>query len=186
MAEKTRRKRFYVLLDRDGTITKDKVYQKDPSLTEFFPNSIEGLKKLADAGFGLVMITNQSGIARGLLSVEDLTRVNGGISETLRRHGAALDGVYYCPHHPDDNCRCRKPKPGMAETAAQELGFDLHDAIMIGDRPCDIALGKAIGGKAILVRTGGGKETEAAGEVKPDYIADDLLDAAKWIIATMT
>lgn len=175
-------KKLYVLLDRDGTIMIDKVYQKDPELTELFPGAARGMKRLAEAGFGLVVITNQSGIARGLLTERDLAAVNGRLAEMLAGDGVRLDGIYRCPHKPEDGCRCRKPLPGMAEQAAADLGFAMKDCIVIGDRECDVELAKNIGGAAVLVRTGGGREAELAG-CKADYIADDLLDAAEWIVS---
>lgn len=179
-----RPKRF-ALFDRDGTIMIDKVYQKDPSLTEFYPNSIKGMKLLQDAGWGLVLITNQSGIARGYISSEELEAVNESMAAQLKAGGVELAGMYFCPHLPSDDCRCRKPLPGMAEAAAADLGFAIEDTVVIGDRPCDIELGKAIGGRTVLVRTGGGEETEREGVVAPDFVADDLLDAAEWIVGNV-
>lgn len=178
-------KRRYVLLDRDGTIMIDKNYQKDPTLTELLPNAALGLKTLSDAGWGLVLVTNQSGIARGLLAERDLAAVNASLQRLLAEKGAHLDAIYFCPHVPEDNCDCRKPLPGMAKAAAKELGFSLADCVVIGDRPCDIELGRAVGGTAVLVRTGGGKETEQDGRMRADYVADDLLDAGRWIVANV-
>ncbi len=179
----TRKK--YVLLDRDGTIMVDKQYQKDPALTELFPNALPGLKKLYDAGYGLALITNQSGIARGLLSESDLEAVNHSLEKILADVGVRFDRIYYCPHAPVDNCNCRKPKPGMVEQAMAELHFDPCDAVVIGDRDCDIELGQTVGTRTILVRTGGGKEAEQNAIHTPDYVADDLLDAAEWIIVNV-
>ena len=175
-------KKRYVLLDRDGTIMVDKVYQKDPDATELFPGVLQGLEQLAKAGFGLVVITNQSGIARGLLTEDDLMAVNGRMAELLAARGVCLDGVYFCPHRPEDECCCRKPLPGMVEQAATDLGFAKGDCIIIGDRECDVDLAKDVGATAILVRTGGGREAEAAAQCRPDFIADDLMAAADWIL----
>ncbi|MDR1613262.1 MAG: HAD family hydrolase [Planctomycetota bacterium] len=179
--EKKRRKR-YALLDRDGTIMVDKIYQSDPAQTELLPNALEGLKLLAGAGFGLVVVTNQSGINRGLIQPSELEAVNRRLAEILAVDGVALEAVYYCPHTPDEDCCCRKPMPGMALRAARDLGFDPRDCVVIGDREADVALGKAIGAMSVLVRTGGGRETEAEGKVKADHIADDLKAAAEWML----
>lgn len=177
-----RNERRYALLDRDGTIMIDKNYQKDPAITELLPNAASGLKILSDAGWGLVLVTNQSGIARGLLQPEDLEAVNQRLMNLLAAEGVHLDAAYFCPHAPGDGCRCRKPLPGMAETAAGDLGFSLRKCVVIGDSPCDIELGKAVGGTTVLVRTGGGKKTESDGAVRADYVGDDLLTAGRWIV----
>lgn len=174
--------RKYVLLDRDGTIIVNKHYQKDPEETELLPNASEGLAKLRAAGFGLVLVTNQSGIGRGKLSRADLATVNRRMITLLGGGDDFFKGIYYCPHLPDEGCRCRKPKPGLLELASYDLGFSLSEAYMIGDRNSDIECGQVAGASTILVRTGYGAATEEAGEVEPDYVADDLLSAADWII----
>lgn len=171
----------YALLDRDGTIMVDKIYQSDPALTELLPGALEGLKSLAKSGFGLAVVTNQSGIGRGLIRPHELEAVNQSLVDLLAGEGVILERVYYCPHTPEEGCDCRKPRPGMALRAAGELGFDPRDCVVIGDRAADVALGKGIGATSILVRTGGGRETEASGEVAPDYVADDLRGAARWL-----
>lgn len=173
----------YVLLDRDGTIIVNKHYQRDPAVTELLPNAKEGLDLLRSAGFSLVMITNQSGIARGLLTREDLEAVNASVIEKLGGDGRYFAGVYHCPHVREDGCDCRKPLPGMIFRAAKELGFDAKAAFVVGDRDADIAAGAAAGATTVLVRTGYGSEEERKGTARPDYVADDLLDAARWIAA---
>ncbi len=174
--------RRYVLLDRDGTVVVDKGYQRDPSLTELFPRSKEGLDRLKQAGFGLVLVSNQSGINRGYLTEADLEKLNHSIAEALGG-SPYLDAIYHCPHTPADDCDCRKPRPGMARRAAADLGFDPARAYMVGDRDCDVELGKAVGATSILVRTGMGAATEAeGGAAAADYIADDLADAADFIL----
>lgn len=178
----TGKRRKFVLVDRDGTVIVNKHYQKDPAITELLPNAREGLDALRTAGFGLIMVTNQSGIARGYLTRADLAAVNRSVIKCLKGGDDYFAGIYYCPHVEKDDCHCRKPRPGLAEAASVEHGFNLNDCYVVGDRDADIAFGKGIGAATVLVRTGYGKETERAGEVKPDYIADDLLDAAIWII----
>lgn len=175
--------RKYVLLDRDGTIIVNKHYQKDPAETELLPNAKEGLDKLRDAGFGLVVITNQSGIGRGLLTRADLAAVNRSVILALRGGDDYFAGIYYCPHTDEDNCRCRKPRTGLVELASADLGFPMPDSYVIGDRAADIRMGETVGASTILTRTGYGREEEAAGTVSPNFVADDLSQAADWIIA---
>ncbi len=172
----------FVLLDRDGTIIVNKHYQKDPDDTELLSNAKEGLHRLRDAGFGLVLLTNQSGIARGLLTRADVDAVNARMIDLLGGGEDFFAGVYCCPHGPGDNCACRKPLPGLARRAADELGVSLREAYAVGDREIDVAMGHAAGAKTLLVRTGYGAKVEAENACSPDFVADDLLDAARWII----
>lgn len=172
----------YVLLDRDGTIIVNKHYQKDPNATELLPNAREGLGLLRREGFGLVLITNQSGIGRGKLTRADLAAVNRRMIFELGGGDDFFDGIYYCPHVPEDDCYCRKPRPGLVELAAYDLGFAMADCYVVGDREIDIEVGDAVGASTILVRTGYGHEVEEKSLATPDFIADDLLDAAQWII----
>lgn len=174
-------KRF-VFLDRDGTIIVNKHYQKDPAITELLPNAKQGLDALRNAGFGLVLVSNQSGIGRGLLRHDDVDAVNQSMVDKLGGGDDYFAGLYYCVHTPDDGCDCRKPLPGLALQAAKQLGFDLADSFVVGDRETDIDLAKAIGAKSVLVRTGSGADVEQKGLCRPDYTADDLLDAANWIL----
>lgn len=175
--------RKYVLLDRDGTIIVNKHYQKDPAETEILSHAGEGLHLLKAAGFGLVLVTNQSGIGRGILTKTDLAAVNRRMILELEGGDGFFDGIYYCPHVDADACQCRKPRPGLLEVAASEHGFPLSESYVVGDRDIDIQAGAAVGATTVLVRTGYGSETEKEGGVAPDYVADNLLDAADWIIA---
>lgn len=171
----------YVLLDRDGTIIVNKHYQKDPDETELLPYAREALFLLRDAGFGLVLVTNQSGIGRGLLTRADLAAVNRRMILELDGGDSLFAGVFYCPHVEADGCRCRKPRPGMLELASYELGFAMSESYMVGDSASDIEVGNAVGATTVLVRTGNGAKTEKEGGVAPDFVADDLLRAAEWI-----
>ena len=173
-------KRF-VILDRDGTINVERNYLSAPAELELLPGAAAGLRAMQDMGLGLIVLTNQSGIGRGFFSLETVNGIHAALTRILAEAGVALDGVFICPHVPGDGCACRKPRPGLAEQAARELGFDLADAFVIGDKACDIELGQRCGAKTILVRTGYGAETEAAGETHPNYVADNLLDAASLI-----
>ena len=130
-------------------------------------------------GLGLVIVTNQSAVGRGYFDMARLEEIHGRLRELLAAENIELEGIYVCPHTPEDGCGCRKPLPGLLLQAAQELGFDPAEALVIGDKPCDIELGQAVGATTILVRTGYGTEHEAAGTVRPDHVADDLAAAAE-------
>jgi len=167
-------------LDRDGTINVDCHYLSDPAQVELLPGAAEGLKRLAAMGYALVVVTNQSGIARGYFDAARLDEIHARLAELLAAEGIVLDGVYVCPHGPGDACACRKPLPGLALAAAADLGLDLANSVMIGDKAADVGLGRAIGAKAaILVRTGYGVAQEA--EANADFTADSLAEAALWL-----
>ncbi|OAG27333.1 D-glycero-beta-D-manno-heptose 1,7-bisphosphate 7-phosphatase [Thermodesulfatator autotrophicus] len=175
-----------IFLDRDGTINEEVNYLKDPKDFHLLPGVPEAISLFNQAGFAVVVLTNQSGIARGYFSLETLEAIHQKMNQELSSQGAFLDGIYFCPHHPEENCECRKPKPGLAKLAAKELGLDLSRSYVIGDRTSDIVLAKNIGGKGILVLTGYGRQellqTIPTTGIKPDLIAENLLDAAKKII----
>ena len=170
-------KRF-VLLDRDGPINVEREYLSDPAGVELLPNAALGLRRLRALGFGLVVISNQAGVARGYFTLADVDAVNTRLIDLLRAEGVVLDGIYVCPHGPDDGCACRKPVPGLIRQAAREHGFDPRAAIMIGDKALDIETGRRVGARTVLVRTGYGRETEARPDVRPDFVTDDLKQAA--------
>jgi len=178
-----------VFLDRDGTINHDVGYLASPEDLEFLPGSAEAVRMLGEAGLKLIVVTNQSGIARGLLDEVLLLEIHDRLDEMLREHGAYVDAYYYCPHHPEHGeriqCDCRKPGPGMAQKAAREHGIDLSRSYFVGDKVSDIMLGKNAGGKTILVMTGYGPSQLRLLEdegIEPDKVADGLLEAADWII----
>ncbi len=171
----------YILLDRDGTIIEDKHYLHDPDGVELCLNAAEGLKAMQDAGYGLIVVTNQSGIGRGYYAEKDMHAVNERMSELLAEHGVEFKAVYFCPHAPDQECDCRKPAPGMFDQAIAEFDMDPEDCYVIGDKLCDVELGILCKAKSILVRTGKGAKEESKCVDKADYIADDLLGAANFI-----
>lgn len=171
----------YVLSDRDGTMIVEREYLADPAGVVLLPGAAEGLRRLQAAGFGLAIVTNQSGIGRGYFDEAALAGVHARLRELLAAEGVALDGIFYCPHVDADDCRCRKPRPGLVEQAAQELKFDPRQAFVVGDKDVDIALGQAVGATSILVRTGYGAEHERKGTCRPDFVVDDLLAAAELI-----
>lgn len=172
----------YVLLDRDGTIIHERHYLASPDGVELLPGAAEGLRMLQQAGYGLIVVTNQSGIGRGYLTEDTLAEIHAVLERLLAAEHVQLDGILYCPHTPQDNCGCRKPQLGMLQRAAELFHFDPARAIMIGDKPADIELGRRGGMKTILVRSGYGREHELAG-LKADLVCDDLTAAAKAILS---
>jgi len=170
-------------LDRDGTIIVEKNYLGSAEGVELLPGAARGLRLLHNAGFLLIVITNQSGIGRGMFTVEAMRQVNDEIQRQLRAEQVQIDAFYHCPHAPKDNCECRKPKPLLAQGAARDLEFDPAQAFMIGDKPADVDLGSAIGARTILVRTGYGRQSEESG-VRADVIVDDLEGAASFILTS--
>lgn len=173
-----------VFVDRDGTLIAEREYLADPDGIELIEGSVDALRRLRAAGYALVIVTNQSGIARGLYTEDDYRRVAARLDEILEDEGAPVDGTYYCPHHPDHTgpCNCRKPATGMYETAARELGLDLQASWYIGDKLTDVAPALELGGRGILVRTGYGVEME---EDVPAGVTvlDDLAAAAGMILS---
>lgn len=170
-------KRF-VFLDRDGTVNVERCYLSSPDEVELLPGAAEGLRQMKALGLTLVVVTNQSGLARGYFTEETMERVHERLRALLAEQGASIDAIYVCPHHPDAGCSCRKPAPGMAYQAARDFGTDLSNAFVVGDKACDIAFGKAIGATTLLVRTGYGAEVEAHGGAGADYVVPDLREAA--------
>ena len=147
-----------IFLDRDGTINHDKNYLNDEKQLKLYKNIEKPLIKFKQLGFKIVIVTNQSGIARKYFTVTKLKQINSKLIEMLKNLGVTVDGMYYCPHGPDDYCDCRKPKIGMALKAAKDLKIDLKSSYMIGDSVRDYLFGYNFGGKGILVLTGHGKK----------------------------
>ena len=137
--------RPWLLLDRDDTILDDPGYLKDPEKISFLPHAIEGLRLFHSAGWPLVVVTNQSGIGRGFFGLAEVQAVHDRFEHLLEIEGVRLAGIYFCPHAPQAQCRCRKPARGLADQAALDLGLDLSDAVMVGDKASDIELGRTIG-----------------------------------------
>lgn len=170
-------KRF-VILDRDGTIITERNYLSDHSQVELIPNATQGLKKLRNLGLGLLVITNQAGVSRGYFHLNDLKLIHEKMTALLGTKGVVLDGIYFCPHVPEDNCNCRKPKLGLVKKAAKEHNFDPKECFVIGDKALDIELGEAMKATTFLVRTGYGAAVEKENNVAADYIVDDLLEVS--------
>jgi len=181
-----------IFLDRDGTINEDVGYPNHYPQIHIYPESFEALRKINASGFLAVVITNQSGIGRGYLTEENLNDIHEKMKAAFAERGVRIDGIYSCPHYelsPDSryrkNCTCRKPEPGLALRAAEELGINLNASYMIGDKVEDILFGWNIGARPVLVRTGFGEESERRLRemgVRPAHIAADLLAAVDWIL----
>lgn len=170
-----------VFLDRDGTLIEEVEYLHEPEKIRFLPHALEGMRKFQDMGYRLVLLSNQPGIGLGYYTKEDFYRVNRALFKEFSKHGILIDKIYFCPHSKSENCSCRKPGQALIQRAQKELSLDLSQSIMIGDKTSDIETGKRAGMKTILVRTGHqGKDGEFS--AKPDYIAEDLLSAAQWVL----
>ncbi len=172
--------RRFVLIDRDGTLNVEKNYLSDPDHLELIPGAAAAIRRLRQAGLGICVVTNQSGIARGYFGLDRLAEIHARLGELLAAEGAQVDGIYICPHGPDDDCACRKPLPGLIEQAAAEHGFDPARAFVVGDKEADVGMGRAVGAVTLLVRTGYGRATEAKG-TRAHHVVDDLAAAAEMI-----
>jgi histidinol-phosphate phosphatase family protein len=173
------KKHRYVVLDRDGTIIEEREYLSVPDQVKLIPGAGAALRKLKQMGFGLVVITNQSGIGRGFFDRGQLERIHGRLEQLLDCEGVRLDGLYFCPHVPGDACDCRKPRLGLLERAAKELDFNPEHSVVIGDKACDIEMGRTVGALTFLVRTGYGSQFESA--LSADFVVDDLSAASQSI-----
>lgn len=176
-----------VFLDRDGTINIEKEYLYRKEDFEFIPGVPEAIRLLNEAGILVVVVTNQSGVARGYYTEDDVEHLHRHIARKLEEAGARVDAWLYCPHHPSGRgsyslpCDCRKPMPGMLRQAARRYDIDLENSIMIGDKLADVEAGLAAGCRTILVRTGYGAEEEQ--HIGPDTtVCDDLLSAVKSLL----
>jgi D-glycero-D-manno-heptose 1,7-bisphosphate phosphatase len=164
-----------VILDRDGTIVIDRHYLSEPAGLEFLPGAADGLRSLYDLGYRLIVITNQSGIGRGLFPIERLQQMNSRLREMVLAAGARLEGIYFCPHRPEDRCDCRKPGIKLLLDAAAAHGFDPTQAVVIGDQNSDVEFGRRAGAMTILVDSGALNEP---GPQSADYVVRDLREAA--------
>ena len=181
-----------VFLDRDGTLLEEGNYVDRLDRLVFFPYSVDAVRSLNEAGFAVVIATNQSGIARGMYTEDFVKEAHRHVDERLRKGGARIDGYYYCPHHPEGvvealrrDCDCRKPKPGQLLRAAADLNLDLPRSFIVGDRWKDIEAGEAEGARGVLVRTGYGRDAEAGGRAAHAaevHVAANLIEAVTWIL----
>ena len=175
--------RAAVFLDRDGTLVRETGYLSDPAALELLPGVARALRSLAAADLPLVVVSNQSGVRRGLFDERDVHAVMARLRLILREQGVELAAIYFCPHRPEEDCPCRKPRTGLLERAAEDLRLSLASSVMIGDKRIDAAAGRLAGGRGILVRTGYGREEEQReipGLPAPDHVSDDLAAAVAW------
>lgn len=173
-----------VFLDRDGTLNVDKGYVHHIEDWEWIPGALNAIVSLKKAGFLVIIITNQAGIARGYYDEADMTNLHTRINEELKEHGATIDGFYYCPHHPEfsEVCECRKPRPGMIDKAVQDFDIDKGRSWLVGDKASDIQAGLAAGVKSILVLTGYGNKDRTL-LANDDICVTDILAASAYIIS---
>lgn len=174
----------FVLVDRDGTINEEVGYLDDPDDLVLIPGSAAALRRLRDLGLGVVVVTNQAQIGRGLLTEARLAEIHERLTAMLAAEGAEVDAILYCPHTPEDGCDCRKPGTGLAREAAKRFGFDPAEAFVVGDHAGDVGMGRGIDATTFLLLTGhGSMEAEHAGDDADHVVAD--LAAATDIIAEL-
>ena len=183
-----------VFLDRDGTLIEDIGYLRLVREVAFYPWTVDAVRALNRAGLPVVVITNQSGVARGLVSEAMLDDVHRHMSSVLEAGGARIDAYYYCPHHPDGSvaayaldCDCRKPGRGLIDRAAAALGLDPARSFVVGDKWADVGAARAVDARSILVRTGYGADQEASPQpnLRADIVADNLIEAVGWILRNL-
>lgn len=178
-----------IFLDRDGVINQEPPhYAHRPDQVKLIPGSARAINILNKNSFIVTVVTNQAGVAKGYYQEEDVILFNNLMKDKLKRYGAKIDAIYYCPHHVEGkidryriDCDCRKPKPGMLKRAEKDLNIDLKQSFIIGDKQSDINAGKIVGCKTILVLTGYGKELKN-NDIRSDFIANNLYDAIKYIL----
>jgi D-glycero-D-manno-heptose 1,7-bisphosphate phosphatase len=178
-------------VDRDGTLIEEKDFLTEEEDIKIFPHSAEAIRLLRELGYLVVVVSNQSGVARGYLTEQRVFEINEEVFSQLEEKDARPDLFFYCPHHPDatieeyrSECECRKPRPGMVKMAQQIIDIDIARSVSIGDKLSDVQLCRNLGGRGILVLTGYGAaerdRIESSG-IEPDFVADSVLDAARWL-----
>ena len=178
--------RAAVFLDRDGTISEEVGYLNHASRFRMFPYVAAAIHRFNEAGLPVIVVTNQSGVGRGYFPESLVHAVNELMAQQLAEKGAKIDATYYCPHTSAQNCSCRKPRTGMLDRAALEYALDLQRSFVVGDRYADVELARNAGARSVLVRTGYGEGEltwhAAAWPSQPDFVAEDLAQAADWIL----
>jgi D-glycero-D-manno-heptose 1,7-bisphosphate phosphatase len=178
--------RGVVFLDRDGTINEEVGYLDDPDRLVLIPGAAEAIRLLNDAGILVIVISNQAGVGRSYFSAATVEAIHRQLAKQLAVHGARVDAIFYCPHHPSEGCECRKPKTGMLLQATRRHELDMRRAFVVGDKVSDLDAGRRVGCRTVLVLTGYGeqaRETFRDSLFQPDYISSNLCDAVKWILA---
>lgn len=171
-----------VFLDRDGTLIEDKHYLHDPQEIVLLPTVIEGLQLLQQAGFCLVMVSNQSGVGRGYFTQQQLDAVQAELCRRFAENTIHFQGLYTCPHSPEAACSCRKPATGMAFAAQKDLDICMEHSFMVGDKADDLYFAQALHIPGLLVRSGKGPATETAHPGLASYVANTFMEAARWIV----
>jgi D-glycero-D-manno-heptose 1,7-bisphosphate phosphatase len=174
-----------IILDRDGVINKDSdEFIKSPDEWEALPGSLEAIARLTQAGYRIIVASNQSGIARKLFDVHTLNKINQKMHQQVIEHGGLIEAIFFCPHGPNDNCECRKPRPGLFKRIATRLNVDLNGVIAIGDSLRDIEAAQAVGASPVLVRTGKGTKTlyEHGEQLEDVPVYCDLAQAVEGIL----
>ncbi len=183
-----------VILDRDGVINKNPPnsgYVTSWSDFTFLPNALEAIHNLTKSGFRIFLATNQAGIGKGLFTEKQLSIIHQQMISEINNNGGHIEYIYYCPHHPDDNCLCRKPKPGMLYSAAKEHDFEVTEACFVGDSISDIQAAQSAGAQPILVLTGHGRDSlsyfnRSDPKTKmPNKIFTNLYSASRWLLRTI-
>lgn len=171
-----------VFFDRDGTLIEERNYLSDPEQVALLPGAAEAVRRAREAGFLAVVLTNQSGVGRGYFRMEDVEAVHRRMQELLAAEGARLDAIYVCPHAPEEDCSCRKPRTGLVELAARELGIDLPRSWMIGDKAADIEMARNAGMRGALVLTGYGAASALEAGAAATFTAASVLEAVKLLL----
>jgi histidinol-phosphate phosphatase family protein len=183
---RSRAARPAVFLDRDGTLVREVGYLTDPADLELLPGVPEALRLLQAAGFALIVISNQSGVGRGLFPIASVHAAMARLRRLLRSSGVELDGIYFCPHRPEEGCECRKPGTALLSRAEEDLQIHLRGSFLVGDKRLDVETAHHAGAQGVLLRTGYGRDEErreAGPDDVPDVVCDDLRGAAEWILA---
>ncbi len=167
-----------MFLDRDGTIAKDVHYCRHPEDFDVLPRVPAAIRLLNQQGYKVVVVTNQSGIARGYFTKETLSLIHQKMKDELEKQGACIDAIYVCPHHPDDDCECRKPKPTLLIRAANDISIVLKESYMIGDDAKDVQAGRAAGCRTIWLTTAPSRRVRDLA----DHVAADLFAAVQWLL----
>jgi len=180
------RSKVAVFLDRDGTLNQDSGYVRTPETFFVFPDSGAALAQLNQAGLLVMVVTNQSGIARGYLSHQDLKLIHDKLRMEIQRHGAWIDDIFVCPHHPDEGCLCRKPGTGLLEEASHRYDVDLNRSYFVGDKVLDVQVANRVGAKGVLVLSGPQSQeavkAHTSGKVHADFVANGIQEAVSWIL----
>lgn len=178
-----------LFLDRDGTINFDRVYINDPKLIELIPGAAEAMVAAKEAGYRIIVVTNQSGVGRGLIPPEQIEKIHHRLDELLEEFGVKIDSYKICAHAPQEKCKCRKPSPKLVLEAAEQFGLNLNECCFIGDKMTDVETGlNAKCGNSILLRSGKGTEEEKLWKIhgqpnpQPSFVADDLWEAVNWLL----